>query len=871
MTVRAACTIVASNYLAQARVCARSFRAHHPDARMFVAFIDDPSEALAPGGEPFEVVTLKDVAIPDLARMSFKYTVLEFSTAVKPFIMEHLLQREGIERLLYLDPDIEVFAPLDALFGGLDEIPISLTPHTLSPIEDAAEPSERSLLQAGVYNLGYVGVASHPRAVEMLRWWQRRCSAWCVSRPAEGLFVDQKWMDLAPAMFAPVRIETDPGLNVAYWNLHERRVTAADAPRVNGVPLKFFHFSGYSPARPDNVSKHQDRFAMDQVGEARTLFERYGARLQQEGFEDLVRRPYGRGRFTDGVAVPDVARDLYYRLPAATADHFANPFATGAGSFREWLTAPSDADPYGVPRLSNLVLHVPAFRPDIARAFGMATELDRPALLAWLHSAGHAELRIDAALLPENVRLPPPGANGERPDGECRACRLKRWLGRGPAPAPNTDPPAGSPAGPPAAPAAAQQPWPRPIRRAAQWLLRPCHRHGRLREPHPARSPVMPFVPPPAPPAAPADSDGINLVGYLSTQSGVGQAARLMSTAVEAAGIPMARINFPVTYDLPQLDPSPVALDSANPHRINLIHVNADQTTMLHEHFGPEFFAGRRNIGHWMWELPSVPASWQPAFEHYDEIWAGSQFAADAFAALSPVPVRVVPLPVPPPDPPAHDRAHFDLPADRFIVLFMFDHRSLFERKNPLAVIEAFTRASEDHPDALLLIKTSNGAKHPAAHARLLDAADDAVQILDTDLTGAEVNSLFHAVDAYCSLHRAEGYGLTIVEAMAAGLPVVATNFSGPRDFLHPDRAYPVPYRLQELERDVGPYSAGALWADPDVAAAAAALLEILGNRAAARECGTRARAWVQESLSPEAVGRRLTAAIAAGVGSAHA
>jgi hypothetical protein len=254
----AACTIIARNYLAQARVLAQSFHAHHPTAQMLVLVMDETEDRFESEGELFTPIRLRDLRLDDRASLCFKYNLLELCTAVKPFLLEHIFDRYGVKRLLYLDPDVWVLGSLAPLYDALSSRSIALVPHITEPIDDELLPNEVTFLRCGAYNLGFLGLRDSPTTRHMLSWWQRRCYEQCVVRLEQGLFVDQKWVDLVPAMFEDVAIVRDPGYNVAYWNLHARTVRRNGSGwYVNGERLRFFHFSGYDPDVPESVSKHQ--------------------------------------------------------------------------------------------------------------------------------------------------------------------------------------------------------------------------------------------------------------------------------------------------------------------------------------------------------------------------------------------------------------------------------------------------------------------------------------------------------------------------------------------------------------------------------------------------------------------------------------
>ncbi|MCG8458085.1 MAG: hypothetical protein MI919_17550, partial [Holophagales bacterium] len=400
----AACTIVSKNYLPFARVLSRSFTEHYPQGRFFLLLVDRNDGYFEPDEEPFEAIYEAESLpnLPDPASFLFKYTILEANTAVKPYFLEHLFDTHGLDKLVYLDPDILITGSLETLSHLLDRHSVVLTPHLTDPIDDGAYPSEQAILQSGTYNLGFVGLRGDATGRHLLSWWQDRLFDRCVVRIADGLFVDQKWMDLAPGLFEDVHVLADPGYNVAYWNLHGRRVVAengADAGSgdrggeggftCNGRPLVFFHFSGITPENLHPVSKHQDRFTLGDIGDAAELYRIYADLVLDAGFRQCRPWPYAYASFTNGVAIPDAARSLYLELDAEARASFGDPFDAGRKpNFFAHLLGP-EGDPLG--RFLRFLHHS---RADLD--FG---DLDGPGFQAyadWLLLFGRHELRIPA-------------------------------------------------------------------------------------------------------------------------------------------------------------------------------------------------------------------------------------------------------------------------------------------------------------------------------------------------------------------------------------------------------------------------------------------------------------------------------------------
>jgi glycosyltransferase involved in cell wall biosynthesis len=353
---------------------------------------------------------------------------------------------------------------------------------------------------------------------------------------------------------------------------------------------------------------------------------------------------------------------------------------------------------------------------------------------------------------------------------------------------------------------------------------------------------------------------GVNVAGYLDTESGMGEAARGSIRSLAAAGIPTALNN--VASRLRKQDRTFAAsFTDAHPHPFNLVHLNADNMGWFAEQRGAGYFADRYTIGYWFWELSAFRDEWLPFYDYVDEVWAASEFMREAFAARSPVPVVRVPLPVSLPELPSLGRDHFGLPPAATVFLYMFDVSSQMERKNPRGAIEAFRRARFAAGEAVLVLKFTNAEYDREAVRRLRDAADGLpVRFFDGYMGRSEVAALVGASDCYLSPHRSEGFGLTMLEAMALGKPVIATAYSGNMDFMTAENSYLLPFRLATLEHDYGPYMRGAVWADPDLDEAARFMRIVAGSPEAARARGRRAQREVTASRDPQVTGAAVRA-----------
>ena len=347
------------------------------------------------------------------------------------------------------------------------------------------------------------------------------------------------------------------------------------------------------------------------------------------------------------------------------------------------------------------------------------------------------------------------------------------------------------------------------------------------------------------------DAHGVNVVGFFRAEFGQGEAARRVVAALERAGLPFS----PITYGrVPHRQEHPFEGDGATAsHPTNILCLNAEHLLEFVQDGGRELLRDRSSAGLWFWETNRFPRQLRPALDFVDEVWVASDFVGEAIAAETSKPVLTFPLPVLVPEQPSLTRADVGLPEDAFVFLFVFDFFSTIERKNPLGLIEAFKRAFPEPGRALLYLKSINGDRVPADLRRVQEAAAGRRDIVVSDgyIDGERLTALTALCDCYVSLHRSEGFGLTIAEAMAFGKPAIATGYSGNLAFMD-ESSYLVPYSLTSLGEAVGPYPAGTVWADPDLDEAARLMREVSDDPERARERGEAGRRAVESRQSVE-------------------
>jgi 2-polyprenyl-3-methyl-5-hydroxy-6-metoxy-1,4-benzoquinol methylase/glycosyltransferase involved in cell wall biosynthesis len=350
---------------------------------------------------------------------------------------------------------------------------------------------------------------------------------------------------------------------------------------------------------------------------------------------------------------------------------------------------------------------------------------------------------------------------------------------------------------------------------------------------------------------------GVNVIGHLTSEKGVGEGARSTLRSLRSTGIP-TNLNNLCDESSANVDTEFTQFTEENPFAVNLVHLNADELPSLIQQRGPGYLKGRYNIGYWAWELSAFPDVWTESFSHFNELWVPSTFVMNSVSRVSPIPVITIPHSLPDrlPLSKTYGRGDLALPANTFLFLFLFDFMSIVQRKNPVGLIKAFKQAFKPRDKVTLLIKTSHAEAYPREMQALECAArGHNIRLINTILTKPETNSLLNACDCYVSLHRSEGFGLTLAEAMSLGKPVIGTAYSGNMDFMTPGNSFPVAYQMAALEETYGPYLKGSVWAEPSIDHAAELMRAVYTRRDLANQIGRQARSDVRRILGINSVG----------------
>ena len=756
-------TIASNNYLAFASVFVESYRRHHPAAEVCVAIADRRDPGIDYERLPFRTVFAEELGIPAFLSIAFHYDILELNTAIKPFVFSWLRDHAGWDRALYFDPDILILSPLRDVENALEHAQAVITPHLTAPIDDEHRPSERQIRMMGIYNLGFVGLRLDPSTESFLAWWQRRLERFCINDPHHGLFVDQSWMDFAPAFLERVEILRSPRLNVAYWNLGQREVElAGDSYRVAGEPLGFVHWSGLDLDRPEQLSRHQDRISLDERPVLRRLLGAYRDQILSAGHERFTRVPYGYDTFRpEAIPIAKFLRRTLLRVDPH-GRRFADPFDIAADdSFFRWLSEPLRF-PLGT--LNRAALAVWESRPELVERFRDVVHDELPRFLDWLHSGGGAGAGLAPELLAGLEVFAAPDATPVPFQQE----PFRPFLQLTHEATPNVlevvklgEPGAWAPWLLEPFPGAGERPWlsrlailcwekspvlqrtfPAPLGgdldALAVWLAtRGEPELGLAPELVSALSSRLPIElrsrPPRSLSASPGDRAEMAAAASALSQTGAAVTSATGAVAPPRSGatrrafgvqVLAARRSEPDSAELASatlaalaeagiahqeidLDAEPLAsiVESqlapagGSPWPVTLTHVDLRLAPWRFGWLAAGVSQGGCRIGYLDWEFATIPAHYQERLKQWDEIWTPSRFARDVLAAGAAVPVHWVPPYRPVADPTARVDPATAGSAVPARILASFRADDPIERDDPWMVIEAARRLVALRPE----------------------------------------------------------------------------------------------------------------------------------------------------------------------------
>lgn len=300
-------TIAAKNYLPHAFTLFESISKHEANAGFHVILTDELDGLENEFVQRCDIIESRNIGIPKFQEMAFKYNVVEFCTSVKPFVFEYLFKKYNYDKIIYLDPDICLYAAMEDAWCCLDTDFAVITPHITEPyVNYEGATSEEELLFVGIYNLGFIGLSNNAQTKQLLLWWKKKLENQCFGDKTDSLHVDQRWIDFLPALYEKgVKILRHPGYNAAMWNLHERSFDNKSGGYTvnNNYSLIMFHFSGLVPESYELICRKQNKYTLHNRPELKDLFEEYVKALLANGFQKMKNAKYKYGHFDNGYIV----------------------------------------------------------------------------------------------------------------------------------------------------------------------------------------------------------------------------------------------------------------------------------------------------------------------------------------------------------------------------------------------------------------------------------------------------------------------------------------------------------------------------------------------------------------------------------------
>ena len=354
-------------------------------------------------------------------------------------------------------------------------------------------------------------------------------------------------------------------------------------------------------------------------------------------------------------------------------------------------------------------------------------------------------------------------------------------------------------------------------------------------------------------------SGGVDVIGFLNAEHGIGEAARLLVEALRANDVPMSTVGYRNTESRQNF---PFVTEDVGQYKTVIAAINAELNEPMRNLFGKFFFHDTYVIGQWFWELEVAPPWYKKSYKYVNELWAPTRFIETMLRNEAPDDVHIEYMPLPLRKPRIiEDAKREDLGLDdRYMFLFTFDFMSVMKRKNPMGLIEAFKKAFVPNEGPMLVLKCMNGDTRPEMFAAMNSATSDRDDIiimnkyLDSEMSAA----LMNLCDCYVSLHRSEGLGLTIAEAMLLGKPVIATGYSGNLDFMNEETGFLVPWTRVKVGEGAEAYDADATWAEPDTGAAAEMMRYVFENPERAKEMALAGKADLETRFTPEQTGAHM-------------
>lgn len=335
-----------------------------------------------------------------------------------------------------------------------------------------------------------------------------------------------------------------------------------------------------------------------------------------------------------------------------------------------------------------------------------------------------------------------------------------------------------------------------------------------------------------------ANNINLRILGFFKQTFGLAEASRRTLKTIQCSKINVSATQIPYSGKHQNCE-AKISCDKSlpkNENEIRLFHFNGDHLERLISDWGPSILDCKYKIGFWHWELPDFPEDYLQWFDLVDEVWVPSKFVFDSIAPKSSKPVQIIPLALDKVELSSlsTNRKKFNIPEKKVVFLITFDFYSILERKNPIAGIKAFANLLEENiynNDVHLVVKVSNHHADPTGYKFLQNALSlinsENFSLINRVLPRIDMLQLMNSCDSLISLHRSEGFGLHLAEAMAMGKSVIATNWSGNIDFMNNDNSFLVDYDLIQINKSFGPYKEGNVWAEPNIEQATKKIKEV--------------------------------------------
>ena len=713
--------------------------------------------------------------IPDNEGMRERYKTIEYCTAIKPSIFLSLAKKFPKCVLHYFDPDIAIYKELAELRQFSEEHSITLIPHMTTPTNDECKLTQLDILRAGVFNFGYVGWnPKYHSGWNLIKWWQKQLKNNCRIALEEGIFTDQSW-GVFFCSSPESGILYNKSYNVAYWNLHERLISKNNAGDylVNGENLNFFHFSGYSPLEGEQISIHQNRHSFIKNNVLKTLFDEYAKNLYDAGFAHW-RNNCGKSDINLNAENEErsISSIINKKVLSIIHDPYKKPYKNlfKAAVLKLYYN-----------------FHFKYSGKILFKIEDKANKISKEA------SRAKRKLQLRNKKLSYYIQEVKNSA-----DSLCRKEYKDRTTSY-----------------------------------FSAWIYWLYLFIKNLFLNHAKNENIKPSV---AYDYMEQESD-FALIGYLTAETGVGESARGIVRAFEYKGGKVdlfdIRDHYARAEEMEYASRVTLKRRKNNQYKNSVVCVNADQVNVyIKSELGNIHGNSDCKIAYWYWETEKLPLDYVHNAKHFDQIWVATSFVQKAFLDSGiQCPVKVIPPALSALPDKYYNSTHFNLKvvAGRPILLCLFDATSFLGRKNPIAAIriaQGLQRKTDLRP--LLVLKTTNLKLEDEIYLKSI-CPNLEILIINRYLSKSETLSLIKLSNCFISLHRAEGLGLSLIDAMRLGTPLIATDYSGPVDFANKENAWMVSWKYINATIKDGLYF-GSQWADPNEEEAIEMLVEIITN-----------------------------------------